>query len=142
MDPNNPIVKLCSEGMQAEFEGRYDDARALFTQAWESSTDDYEACVAAHFLARQQESPGDALKWNQEALNRANAVGDESVLAFYPSLYLNIGYSHEILGNQAEAIRYYDLAADRLDDLPAGSYGDTVRNGINQARKRTGAMEE
>lgn len=61
--------------MRAESESRNDDARALFTQAWQAAKDDYDACVAAHFLARHQESPQDTLHWNQEALIRANAVG-------------------------------------------------------------------
>jgi hypothetical protein len=52
MDPNNPIVKLCAEGMRAEGDGRFDDARDLFMQAWSASQDDYEACVAAHYVAR------------------------------------------------------------------------------------------
>ncbi len=52
------------------------------------------------------------LRWNQEALARADAVGDERVHNFYPSLYVNMGRSYEVLGNWAEARRYYKLAAD------------------------------
>lgn len=112
MDLNNPVVKLCAEGTRAEFAGRTDDARNLFMQAWEASKDDYDACVAAHYVARYQTSPQDTLHWNQEALARADAVGDDRVRSFYPSLYLNMGHSHEVLGNQAEARRYYELAAE------------------------------
>ena len=122
MDPNNPVVKLCAEGMRAEAGDRSNDARTLFVQAWAASKDDYDACVAAHFVARHQESPEDTFHWNEEALNRANAVGDERVCTFYPSLYLNMGHSYEALGNQTEARRYYELAAETVDDLPAGAY--------------------
>jgi hypothetical protein len=142
MDPNNPVVKLCVEGMQAEAEGRTGEAHALFTQAWAVRQDDYDACIAAHFLARHQDSPQDTLRWNQEALARADAVGDDRVRSFYPSLYLNLGYSHEVLGQQAEASRYYELAAARTADLPAGQYGDLVRNGIAARRQRTNSIEE
>jgi hypothetical protein len=45
-------------------------------------------------------------------LARAEAVGDERVWDFYPSLYVNLGRAHENLGNLAEARRYYQLAAD------------------------------
>jgi len=48
MDPENPVVRLCVKGMQAESEGRAEAARALFRQAWDARGDDYEACVAAH----------------------------------------------------------------------------------------------
>ena len=79
LSPDNPIVKLCVEGMQAEAQGRDGDARQLFTQAWESSTDDFEACIAAHYLARHQETPQEMLRWNKTAFDRAAAVDDERV---------------------------------------------------------------
>ncbi len=136
MNPNNPVVQLCMEGMQAEGAGRTDDARNLFLQAWEQSADDYDACVAAHFLARQQPTPADTLHWNQKALELADAIGDERVEGFYPSLYLNMGHSHEQLGNQGEARRYYDLAAAITNRLQDGRYGDLVKQGIENGRKR------
>ena len=111
MDTNNPVIQLCMQGSQAEFEGRMEAARSLYLQAWDISQDDYQACIAAHYLARFQATPEEMLRWNQEALDRARQVDDERVKEFYPSLYLNLGRSHELLGNQAEAQRYYDLAA-------------------------------
>jgi tetratricopeptide (TPR) repeat protein len=142
MDPNNPVIRLCTEGMQAESQGKNEAALRLFTQAWEASRDDYEACVSAHYLARQQTTPQDVLRWNQEALNRAEAVDDERVEAFYPSLYLNMGYSYEVLGDQAEALRYYKLAETRVAGLPEGSYGDLVRDGIARGLQRARAMPD
>ncbi len=56
MNLDNPVIKLCAEGTRAEFEGRIEDARTLYMQAWEASKDDYEACVAAHYVARHQEA--------------------------------------------------------------------------------------
>lgn len=110
IDPENPVVKLCIQITQAEFQGRLEDARRLADQAWAASRDNYEACMAAHYVARFQESSQEKLRWNMEALRRAEAAG-EQVRDFYPSLYLNLGQSHELLGDQAEARRYYDLAA-------------------------------
>jgi tetratricopeptide (TPR) repeat protein len=109
--PPNLTIKLCIEGIRAEFEGRVSDARILYLQAWEASRDDF-ACVAAHYVARYQEEPEEMLRWNQEALNRAKAVKDSRVQDFYPSLYLNLGHSYEMLGRQAEAQKYYKLAAE------------------------------
>jgi hypothetical protein len=80
--------------------------------AWEARQDDYDACIAAHYLARFQDSPEESLRWNQLALQHANLVGDDRVKDFYPSLYLNLGRSYEVLGNQAETQRYYGLAAE------------------------------
>ena len=50
--PDNPVVALCAEGMAVE--GDREQARALFTRAWAIHRDDYEASIAAHFLARHQ----------------------------------------------------------------------------------------
>jgi tetratricopeptide (TPR) repeat protein len=111
LDPKNPVIKLCIEGSQAEFEGKIDVAYSLYRQAWEAATDDYEACIAAHYLARHQADPQDRLRWNKTALERAEAVKDGRVDSFYPSLYLNIGKSYELLGDHAEARHYYTLAA-------------------------------
>ncbi|MBK8836109.1 MAG: hypothetical protein IPO29_15125 [Anaerolineae bacterium] len=112
MDLRNPVVQLCAQGTQAEFDGRIDDAKALYARAWESARDDFEACVAAHYVARRQDNPAETMRWNEVALARANAVADDGVQAFYPSLYVNLGHSHEMMGNLSEARRYYKMAAE------------------------------
>ncbi len=136
MDPNNPVIKLCAEGMKAESEGRADEARLLFMQAWEESKDNYDACIAAHYVARNQKTPEEILRWNQVSLDRADAVDDERVQGFYPSLYLNMGKAHEDLGNREQAKRHYELAATRMSALPDGRYGDLVREGIKRGLQR------
>jgi hypothetical protein len=111
MDLNNPVIQLCMAGTRAEFEHRPEDARVLYQQAWEARADDYDACIAAHYVARFQDSAEESLRWNQAALTHAQAVDDERVREFYPSLYLSLGRSYELTGRQAEAQRWYDLAA-------------------------------
>ena len=111
MNLNNPVIQLCMAGTRAEFEHRLEDARVLYQQAWEAHTDDYDACIAAHYVARFQDSAEESLTWNQLALEHADAVKDARVKEFYPSLYLNLGRSYELVGNQVEAQRFYDLAA-------------------------------
>lgn len=111
MDPNNPVIKLCIDGTRAEFEGRVADAQAIYQQAWDTAQDDYEACIAAHYVARHQATPAETLRWNQLALARADAVDDERVQGFYGSLYLNLGHFYELVGDQTAAQRYYALAA-------------------------------
>ena len=112
MDVNNPVIQLCLAGTRAEFEGRLDAARAAYRQAWELARDDYDACVTAHYVARLQSDPEVTLHWNQEALARAEVVADDRVRSFYPSLYLNLAWSYEVLGNETEAQKYYALASD------------------------------
>ncbi len=111
MDTTNPVIALCIAGSRAEFEHRRAAAYALYAQAWDAATDDYEACIAAHYVARSFTDPREIFRWNREALDRAEAINDERVQPFYPSLYLNRGRSYELLGEQAEAERFYGLAA-------------------------------
>ena len=139
LDPDNPVVKWCVAGMRAEGEGRLDEARALFNQAWAARQDDLEACIAAHYVARHQTSPEETLRWNQAALDHAAAVGDERVQGFYASLYLNLGYAHEQLGHAAEARRCYALAEAYAADVPGGGYGARLRGGLEAARRRMDA---
>src|SRR5258708_14861 len=129
LDPDNPIVTLCVAGMRAEGEGRLDEARDLFAQAWAARRDGFEACIAAHYVARHQDSPEETLRWNEAALRWAEAVGDERVQGFYASLYLNLAHAHEALGHAAAAHRFYDLAAAALAKAPGGQHGGEVRSG-------------
>jgi tetratricopeptide (TPR) repeat protein len=138
MDAENPVVKLCVAGMQAEANGRYADACALFLSAWEARRDDYDACIAAHYVARHQEQPDDTLHWNQVALDHAERVGDERVCDFYPSLYLNLGRAHELVGALDEARRYYTLAAVAAEQLSDDRYGRVVHGALASAQERLG----
>ncbi len=141
MDPNNPVVKLCVDGMQAEGEGQLEAAHALFLQAWATCQDDFEACIAAHYLARHRATPQETHHWNRVALEHADKVADDRVQGFYPSLYLNMGWSHEQLGEWAAAAHYYALATAKLDELPAGPYGDVVRKGVAAGQERLNQAE-
>ena len=112
MDLDNPVIQLCMQGSQAELNKQPDIAHALYLQAWEIAQDAYEACIAAHYVARHQAEPEQKLYWNQIALDKADAVTDGRVQPFYPSLYLNMGHSFELLGDTAQAEHYYALAAE------------------------------
>lgn len=66
--------------MQAEVRAGTTMPEPFSQRAGEAATDDYDACVAAHYLARQQQTAQQILRWNQECLDRADRVGDERVL--------------------------------------------------------------
>ncbi len=136
IDPDNPVVQLCADGMRAEAEGRADEAKALYEQAWEAAGDDYERCIAAHYLARHQNGPEQALHWNAECLRYADRVGDERVTGFYPSLYLNMAHSHEQLGDRQRAEECYHAAEAHFSALPDGPYADMVRDGVARGLER------
>ena len=138
MDPNNSVVRLCVQGMEFEAKGLFDDASQLFLSAWNQSASDFERCIAAHYVARHQKNPLEALQWNQLSLDHANAISDDRVRGFYPSLYLNLGKAYEDLGQKEDAKRFYAKSASVLEVLSEGRYGGVVRDAVNRALLRLG----
>ena len=136
IDPENPVVKLCAAGIAAEMAGRRDGAAKLYQSAWDARTNEFEACIAAHYVARLQTTPEAALHWNSEALRFAEAANDGTLHEFLPSLYLNLGKSHEDLGNFADANKFYLRAENQVGVLPAREYAETVRRGIQRGIER------
>jgi tetratricopeptide (TPR) repeat protein len=137
IDPQNIVFRYCAEGIELEQSGQRDETLRLFALAWDESSNAFERTIAAHYLARHQKAPEETLHWNQEALSNADSVGDDCGQEFYPSLYLNLGKSHEDLGNIVDARRFYTLAAERLDCLPESPYGAIVRRGVMDGLQRT-----
>jgi tetratricopeptide (TPR) repeat protein len=137
VDPQNEVVRYCVEGMEREQKGEHEEASRLFMLAWDQSKNAFERAIAAHYVARHQTTPQSALHWNQKSLINADAVGDDRVQGFYPSLYLNMGKSHEDLGNLEDARRFYALAADLMNSLPESPLTDMVRQGATNGLQRT-----
>lgn len=136
MNPENPVVKLCVQGMDHESKGDFETASKLFLLAWEQSTDDFERCIAAHYVARHQESPEETLVWNQRSLDFARAVNDARVSGFLPSLYLNMGKSYEDLAKLDDARQFYAMTVEVLSSLPDNEYGRNLRGAVERALER------
>ena len=133
-DVNNPVVGLCVAGVQVE--GTPTEALALYDQAWAARTDDFDAAVAAHYVARLQPTADLTLHWNEVALHHADALHDDRLHALLPSLRLNLAESYRIAGRDADARAVAQRAYDAVDVLPAGGYADMVRGGITRLRER------
>jgi len=136
MDPNNPVVKLCAQGIEVEMKGHRDEARSLYLQAWDLRQDDVDACIAAHYLARHQDSLAETLRWNELALTHGMRASADSVRSFLPSLYLNLGKSYEDLGDSSRARELYEQGERSLDNVPVGGYGEVVRQGLRNGLQR------
>ena len=134
IDPENPVVRLCAEGMAIE--GDAPAARELFEKAWALCRDDYDASIAAHFIARHQATPDETLRWNAFAVRHAEAVGDHRVDDLLASLYLNLGESYRVLGRSDEAAAAAERASEALIGLPPGGYRDFVAGGIDRLRSQ------
>ncbi len=129
-DPENIVVRLCAEGMSSEGLGQPEEAKALFEKAWTEAHTDFEKFIAAHYLARHQNDTNGKLRWDETALEFALKINSDSIKAFYPSLYLNIGKCHEDLNAFDRAMDYYNQASAHLDFLTEDGYGKMIRAGV------------
>lgn len=109
-NPNNRIIQLCILGMEKEAGAQPDAARRVFLEAWEQATNDFEKFMAAHYVARHQDTVADRLRWLQAALQSALKVGDESVSGALPALYANIAKCHDELNDTEAAKKNHELA--------------------------------
>ena len=134
IDSTNAVVALCAAGMAIE--GDVPAARRLFEQAWEVRRDDYDASIAAHYLARHQTTVEDRLAWNIRAARHAEVVADDRARELKASLYLNLADAYLAVGDSAEARSAIARASESLDDLPVDGYRDFVKRGIDGLVRR------
>lgn len=117
-DPTNKIVQLCLQGMGMEEQGKPDEARTLFLQAWNAASNDFEKYLAAHYVARHQNNAADTLQWLETALQFARKVDSDSVKSAFPTLYTMIAKRYDELGDPVQAKTYAELVAS-LQEKPA-----------------------
>lgn len=132
MDIQNPIVALCQQGSRAEFEGRPEAAAALYLQAWDQASDDYEAAMAAHYRARMQASPAESLTWHSQAITHALAAeqaGDQRIQEFFPSLWLSLAGAQRDCGETEQVRLSFERARAAAESLP-GPVGELFRAGL------------
>ena len=140
IDPTNPVVALCAEGMAAE--GTPSEARRLFERAWAARRDDFDAAVAAHFLARHQPTPTETLHWNALAVRHAEAVADGRTAGLLASLYLNLGDAQANVGDAGAAAASARRAAAHLAAVPPGGYREFVTLGVGRLTARVTASDD
>jgi hypothetical protein len=134
IDGDSTVARLCAAGMAVD--GDAAAARALFQQAWDARRDDYDASIAAHFMARHQPSPADTLHWNRVAAQHAEAVPDGRADILLASLYLNLGDSYLALGHVAEAAAVAERGMAAVRHLPPGGYREFVAGGLRRLQSR------
>jgi hypothetical protein len=136
VDATNPVVALCVEGMAVE--GIPAEALRCFEQAWAARRDDFDAAVAAHFLARHQPSAEETLRWNAAAVRHAEAVTDGRAASLLASLYLNLADSLANAGDIEASAGAVRRAEEHLEALPPGGYRELVAFGIRRLAARVG----
>jgi rifampin ADP-ribosylating transferase len=109
--PNNNVVKLCLQGMNAEDIGDSEEAGKIFLQAWNEATNDFEKFTAGYYVVRHAKNISEKLKWLEAVLEFGLKINDDTVKSAFPSLYQNIAKCYEDSGETGNAKKYYDLAS-------------------------------
>lgn len=140
-DSQNPIIKLCAEGIEKEGLNQHQDARELYQQAWEKASNNFEKYISAHYLARQQKTIKEKLDWDIMALNFALLISSEEINGSLPSLYLNIAKGYEDLGDFQMAITHYNKGLSFEQFLLNDGYGQLILSGLKAGLKRLGQIK-
>jgi hypothetical protein len=140
-DPENKIVKLCAEGMEMEAKQKTNEAKSFFLKAWNEATNDFEKFIAAHYVARHQDSIEEKLKWDEIALSFALRVEDNSMKTNFPSLYLNIAKCFEDLKDFTNALKNYQSAFSYTNNLADDGYGRMIQSGIKTGIERLSSFK-
>jgi hypothetical protein len=132
----NIVIKLCQKGKKLEDLNDKITARDMYMEAWNISSGYYEQCIAAHFVARLEESKESILEWNLKALELAAKVRKEKVDNFYPSLYFCVGLAYEKLQDYKNAKINFVYAREKVHTLSNDDYGKKLTINIEDSIKR------
>ena len=109
-NPSNPIVKLCLQGMAMEANGKPEEAKKIFLQAWNEAANDFEKFLAAYYVARQQKNAGDKLKWLETSLALGMKINDVAATSALPNIYSKIAECYEDLNDPVSAKKNRELS--------------------------------
>lgn len=143
MTPDGPLVARIVAARTLADGGDYVAARAQLDALWDEVTlarDHFHACVVAHYRAHLEETLDGLLHWHVRALAAADAVGDERVRPFYPSLHGNLADTYLCLGDAAHARQHVEQARATEHLLAADGYGAMVHGLIARLDAATGTV--
>jgi hypothetical protein len=132
-DAQNPVIKLCALAIEKEGSA---EAAPLALRAWTEATNDWERCIAAHYVARHQSNVMEKLIWDERALLLAQNLDEVAAASLLPSLYLNVGRCYEDLNDRQKAQHNYRMAHTYAGNLNNDGYGNMVRKAIDRGLER------
>lgn len=110
LNPANPIVQLCLQGMAMEEKNEAASAEQIFLHAWGEASSDFEKFLAAYYVARVQVEVANRLKWYETALQHALAANSDSAGSALPSLHDNISRCYAEIGDTENAEKHIATA--------------------------------
>lgn len=143
----DPVMEAIGQAVALGRAGETAGARRGLSAIWREIGvlgDALHRCTLAHYLADLYEDPAEALVWDVRALDAADALTEQRaqdhhaslhVAGFYPSLHLNLADDLRRLGAFDAAAAHIEEAGNHAPALAAGSYGDTIREAIQEVRE-------
>lgn len=132
---NSPLLETIGQAQQFVVHRNHAAAQVIYDTLWaeaQDAQDAYRSCIVAHFMAHAQTEPAMQRVWHFRALQSADAVGDERVNAFYPSLYANLAEVLLRLGDHAQARVYAAQARSVEAILGSDGYGYMIHSLITR----------
>ncbi|MCB9008451.1 MAG: tetratricopeptide repeat protein [Ardenticatenaceae bacterium] len=108
---------LLERGRSFNSAGEPQRALPLFYEAFELGTAvapqaDFHTIDAAHMIAIAEPDPADQIRWNEKALDMAEATPDARASGWRGSLYNNLGWSYHDKGDYEKALIIFEKARD------------------------------
>lgn len=112
------VPKMCcllERGRTFNSAGEHLRALPLFQEAFALGTAvapqaDYLTIDAAHMIAIAEPDPADQIKWNERALDMAEATPDARAAGWCGSLYNNLGWAYHDMGDFSQALTIFEKA--------------------------------
>lgn len=111
VNQSDDVLSLCARGVQLERVGLVSEAADQYQQAWKAAESPDERCVAAHHVARVQESADSRRTWDQTALEWLDMCDPTLIEEFAPVVQAAAATSARIAGDSAAAQQWYRQAA-------------------------------
>jgi hypothetical protein len=148
MSEQDEVMARIAAAVALSQSGERAAARHDFAAIWGEISpggDPFHRCTLAHYMADLQDDPHEELRWDLRAIEAAGSLTDERVqayhesmriLAFYPSLHLNLAEDYRRLGDAERAREHLFQAQQKCDALDDGDYANGIKAAIARLADR------
>lgn len=137
MNSEDPVAAPeLEEAGKAYEDGRREQIREPMLRLYDEAAgrdDHYNASQAAHYLGLRgvSETVEERIQWHWRSEEHAKALPPGQSHEWFPSIYLNLAFNHEIL-----ALDLYRRANEYVAILPDDEYGRLVRDKLAEGIAR------
>lgn len=151
-EPDATMTRI-GEGIELSQRGEREAARRLYAAVWSDiggeSGDPLHRCAVAHSMADVQDDVNNELVWDLRALAAADVLTDDRaaraaitspVVAFYPSLHLNLAECYRKLGELDRAREHLRRGRAVVSTLPDDRYGRMIKGALDRLADRLASI--